>query len=135
MAKVIKPTELELAILKVLWQGQEKDETPLPVREVRKRLMVSGRALAHTSVITMLNIMVGKKLVNRTRQKNALYFAPAVAAKAIKQNEIGDILRRVFDGSAEQMMSALLDSKDVDVVSIVEIKRLISAKSKELNQK
>ena len=47
------PTELELEILKVLW-----DDAPLPVREVRARLEVkSGRALAHSSVITMLNIM------------------------------------------------------------------------------
>lgn len=135
MARVTKPSELELAILKVLWQGQERQETPLPVREVRMRLMVTGRELAHTSVITMLNIMVGKKLVTRARRKNALYFAPAVAAKAVKQNEIGDILRRVFDGSAEQMMSALLDSEDIDAESIVEIKRLIAAKVKELNQK
>ncbi|MCA9260368.1 MAG: BlaI/MecI/CopY family transcriptional regulator, partial [Planctomycetales bacterium] len=47
------PTELELEILKVLW-----DDSPLPVREVRARLeSQSGRSLAHSSVITMLNIM------------------------------------------------------------------------------
>ena len=46
------PTELELDILKVLWS-----ESPLPVREVRERLAEAGRPLAHSSVITMLNIM------------------------------------------------------------------------------
>ena len=52
------PTELELEILKVLW-----DESPLPVREVRARLEAqAGRTLAHSSVITMLNIMHHKTL-------------------------------------------------------------------------
>ena len=48
-----QPTELELDILKVLWT-----ESPLPVRDVRRRLeSEAGRPLAHSSVITMLNIM------------------------------------------------------------------------------
>ena len=50
------PTELELDILKILW-----DESPLPVREVRARLASQAdRPLAHSTVITMLNIMHGK---------------------------------------------------------------------------
>ena len=55
------PTELELEILKVLWS-----ESPLPVREVRQPLQsTSGRVLAHSSVITMLNIMFRKGFVRR----------------------------------------------------------------------
>ena len=45
------PTDLELEILKILW-----DDSPLLVREVRSRLdEQSGRPLAHSSVITILN--------------------------------------------------------------------------------
>ena len=51
------PTELELEILKVLW-----DESPLPVREVRARLDAEAdRPLAHSSVITMPHIMHRKR--------------------------------------------------------------------------
>ena len=49
------PTELELEILKILWQ-----RGPLPVRDVRDAL-VGFRDLARTSVITIMNIMVRKK--------------------------------------------------------------------------
>ena len=49
-----QPTERELEILKVLW-----DEAPLPVRTIRERLaQYAGRELAHTSVITVLNIII-----------------------------------------------------------------------------
>ena len=47
------PTELELQILKVLW-----DAEPMTVREVREALAAGGRDLAHTTVITMLGTMV-----------------------------------------------------------------------------
>ena len=52
------PTELELGILKILWQAG-----PRTVEEVRETLAVGDRAreLTHSSVITVMNIMVKKK--------------------------------------------------------------------------
>jgi BlaI family transcriptional regulator, penicillinase repressor len=50
------PTQLELEILKILWE-----ESPLLVRDVQERLERSAqRTLTHSSVITVLNIMVKK---------------------------------------------------------------------------
>jgi BlaI family penicillinase repressor len=51
------PTELELQILKILWESG-----PLPVRAVRQALAErEKKRLAHTSVVTMLSNMVAKK--------------------------------------------------------------------------
>ncbi len=69
--KSLHPTELELQILKVLW-----DRSPLPVREIRQALADGGRDLAHTSVITTLGVMVRKRYLRRTKQGNAFLFAP-----------------------------------------------------------
>ena len=58
------PTELELELLKVLWE-----DSPLPVREVRTRLDEQAkRKLTHSSVITVLNIMVRKGYLRRRKQ-------------------------------------------------------------------
>ncbi len=54
------PTELELQILKVLW-----DSEPMTVREVRDALEETGRDLAHTTVITMLGTMVDKGQIEK----------------------------------------------------------------------
>ena len=57
---VENPTELELVILKVLW-----DQSPLTARQIREVLAERGRELAHTSVITMLQRMVDKGQVDQ----------------------------------------------------------------------
>ncbi len=111
MSKRLKPTELELLMLKVLWDADSAGELPLAVRDVRARLERIGRPLAHTSVITTLNIMVDKRLLRRRKRKNAMYYWPLVAADDVRKSELSDMLARLFDGSPQQLMSALLDSR------------------------
>ena len=120
------PTELELKILKILWH-----ESPLPVREVRSALAEDGRDIAHTSVITTLNIMVDKRYLKRTRQKNAFWFAPRVSQPEISQRMLGDVVDRVFDGSAKAVMLSLLQTSDIDADELKELRRLINRIAKE----
>ena len=120
------PTELELEILKILW-----DESPLPVREVRERLERAGRTLAHSSVITMLNIMVRKGYLRRNMEGNACLFAPKVARDQVAGGIVGDVLSRMFDGSASAMVLNLLETADLDSDELAELRRLIARKAKE----
>ena len=126
MARAEHPTELELRILKILW-----DETPLPVREIRKRLAEQGRDLAHTSVITTLNKMFGKRQLRRTKQGNAFLFSPRVDRQAVSRQMLGDIVDRVFDGSASAAMLSLFDSSQIDEEDVKELRRLFHRKIKE----
>jgi len=120
------PTELELMILKILWNC-----SPLPVREIRLRLAAQGREIAHTSVITTLNIMVRKKSLKRTARRNSFLFVPNVTREGISQGMLGDVMRRVFDGSAKAVMVALLESSEVDAEELLELKRYINRKARE----
>jgi predicted transcriptional regulator len=119
------PTELELRILKVLWV-----RSPLPVREIRQQLADQGRDLAHTSVITTLNIMVRKGYLKRTKQANAFLFEPRVARVGISRRMLRDVVNRAFDGSAKDVMLALLETSDVDGDELKEIRRLIDRKAR-----
>lgn len=125
-----KPAELELLILKVLWQASP-DELPLPVREIRTRLAICGRDIAHTTVITTLGTMLNKRFVKRSKYKNSFRFEARVSEKDIQGSAIADLLGRVFDGSAESLMLALFESNSVDRQELEEIKKLINQKSKE----
>lgn len=121
------PTELELEILKVLWE-----ESPLPVREVRERLeSQADRTLTHSSVITMLNIMVRKGFLRRQKEGKAFLFAPKVPKENITGGIVDNLLDKVFDGSPQALVLNLLETSDLDSEELAEIRRLINRKAKE----
>jgi BlaI family transcriptional regulator, penicillinase repressor len=123
------PTELELQILKILW-----DRSPLAVRDVRESLAATGRNLAHTSVITTLNVMVGKKYLRRSMQGKACLFEPRISREEASGRMLGDVVNRVFDGSAKAVMLSLFDSTDLDAGDLKELRKLINQKAKEQSQ-
>jgi predicted transcriptional regulator len=98
------PTELELEILKVLWKEGE-----LNVRQVRETLSANGRDLAHTTLITMLNLMTEKKYVSRKAKANSYLFRPKVSQENVSQGMASDLVTRVFGGSPSALMLSLLD--------------------------
>ena len=120
------PTELELQILKVLWQ-----RSPLAVREVREALAEAGRELAHTSVITTLNVMARKRYLRRSMQGNACLFEPRIGRKEVSQRVLGDMVNRVFDGSVKAVVLGLFDCAELEAADLVELRRLINQKAKE----
>ena len=120
------PTEMELQILKILWQ-----QSPLLVREVRLALADAGRDIAHTSVITALNTMVDKRYLTRKKQGKSFLFAPRVNRKQIGQRMLGDVVRRVFDGSPTEVMLSLFDCSEIDEEGAKELRRIINRKMRE----
>lgn len=119
------PTELEFAILKILWSGGE-----LPVRDVRSQLAEQGRELAHTTVVTTLNTMVKKKYLKRRLDGKAYLFRTRVAQEDLSRGMLSDVVDRVFDGSAVALMLNLLGSEHVTEEEHRELRRLINRKTK-----
>jgi BlaI family transcriptional regulator, penicillinase repressor len=120
------PTELELEILKILWQ-----RSPLAVRDVRDALAAAGRDLAHTTVITTLNVMTRKKYLRRSMEGKACLFEPRLTRESASQQMLGDVVRRVFDGSAKAVVLSLFDCAELDSTDLKELRRLIDQKAKE----
>ena len=123
------PTELELSILKVLWQ-----DAPKNVEEVREALAAGGRELTYSSVITIMNIMVRKEYLKRTKNGRAFEFTPILEEVSVGRSMLQDLMTRVFDGSATSLMLQLLETGDVDSEELAAIRQLINRRAKELNQ-
>lgn len=119
------PTELELLILKVLW-----DNSPLAVRDVRDALELAGRNLAHTTVITTLNVMVKKRFLQRSKDGKSFLFSPKVTREQVSGQMLGDVVDRVFDGSAKAVMLTLFESADLDAEELAELRQLLERKTK-----
>ncbi len=119
------PTELELEILKVLWR-----HGPATVREVREALAPT-RKLAHTSVITMMNIMTDKGYLTRDTGESRHVYRARVTANSVRKRMLGDLVRRAFDGSAVAMMLHLLDTSDLNADELVELRRHLNEKEEQ----
>jgi predicted transcriptional regulator len=120
------PTELELQILKVLWQ-----QSPLLAREVQGTLAENGRELAKTSVITTLNTMVEKNYLRRKKQGNTYLFSPQITEDEVGNRVLGDVVDRVFDGSTASVVMKLFDVRDINDDELKELRRAINRKLKE----
>ena len=120
------PTDLELQILKYLWE-----RSPLAVREIRELLADTGRVLAHTSVITTLNVIVGKQYLTRAMQGKFCLFSPNVTRESVTEGMLGDVVKRVFDGSAKAVMLSLFESTDIRPDELKELKEILDRKTKE----
>ena len=122
------PTELELQILKVLW-----DAEPMTVRDVRDALAVGGRDLAHTTVITMLGTMIDKGQIEKLEptQGKAFRFSPLIQRDEVLRGMLGDLVERVFDGSAEAVMLSLFDVKELDEDELASLRKLLNKKMRE----
>jgi len=120
------PTELELQFLKILWE-----KSPEPVREIRDALAQSGRDIAHTSVITTLNTMVKKRFLTRRKVGKSFLFAPRITREQVSQSMLGDVLNRVFDGSAKAVVLGLFEQSDLKPNELRELRKLIDQRMRE----
>jgi predicted transcriptional regulator len=103
------------------------------VAAVRESLAVGDRArnLTHSSVITVMNIMVKKEYLTRKKQGRAFRYEACVADKQINRGMLGDLMDRVFDGSATALMLELLETKDLDEREIKAMRAMINRKARE----
>ncbi len=93
-----KPTASELEILRVLWA-----RGPSTVREVHEALS-EKKALGYTTVLKLLQIMTAKGTVRRDEGQRAHVYEACQPATETKRQLVGDVLQRVFEGSASELM-------------------------------
>ena len=116
------PTELELEILKILWR-----KSPLPPRDVRD-LLVGFRDLAYTSVVTIMNIMVGKEYLSRRKTGPCFVYKPRISEATTTRRMLRDLTDRAFNGSAAAVMVNLLEDADLDEAKVRELRALLKDK-------
>lgn len=122
MARKLKSrqlTPLELEIMKVLWA-----EGPSTVESVQGRLPGEPKR-AYTTVQTMLNVLYRKGRVKRLLKGRAYEYAPAVSREITIRRALGDIINRLFGGSAESLVMSLVESRHLTPAKLAELNKLL----------
>ncbi|HEY6360675.1 MAG TPA: BlaI/MecI/CopY family transcriptional regulator [Vicinamibacterales bacterium] len=112
-----KPTDAELAILRVLWA-----RGPSTVREVAREM---GREHAYTTILKLLQIMTEKRLVRRDESPRTHVYEAAWTEGQTQQQIVTDLLERVFDGSAAKLVMQALATRKASRKELDEIRKLL----------
>ena len=115
-----KPTDAELAILRILWS-----RGPSTVRDVAAAM---GREEAYTTVLKLLQIMTDKDLVRRDETARTHIYHAAHGEAEMQQHLVADLLDRAFDGSAAKLVMRALSSNKTSATELAEIRKLLKTK-------
>ncbi|HEY4977614.1 MAG TPA: BlaI/MecI/CopY family transcriptional regulator [Candidatus Acidoferrum sp.] len=121
-----KPTASELEILQVLWE-----RGPSTVREVYERLN-EKRPMGYTGVLKLMQIMTTKRVVRRNEEQRAHVYEAVQPAETTKQQFALDVLERVFDGSASELMMHALAGHKATKEEMEELRRLLKEYERKL---
>ena len=115
-------TPLELEIMQVLWQAG-----PSTVHEVRPQLKAQ---LAYNTVQTMLNILLRKGKVKRVQEGRAFRYRAAVDRKRANGSAVEDLVLRMFGGSPEALLTAMVESRQIGPKQLQHLNELVAAAEK-----
>lgn len=124
MANKAKPgrfTEAELELMHILW-----DSGPSTVQDVVNRLP-SGRPLAYTTVQTVLNVLHRKGGVRRKLRDRAYHYEAAVSRFEAASTALRDLVHKLFGGSAEELVLAMVKSRQLSPEKLSELRKLVAA--------
>jgi len=117
-----RPTDAELAILRVLWA-----RGPSTVRQVAE---VMGRETGYTTVLKLMQIMTEKRLVRRDEAERTHVYEAAYTEDQTQRHLVSDLLDRVFDGSAAKLVLQALAAGKASPEELAEIRQLLDSGKK-----
>jgi BlaI family transcriptional regulator, penicillinase repressor len=121
--KTPRPTDAELAILRVLWE-----RGPSTVRQVHD-ILSRERPAAYTTSLKLLQIMTDKGLVRRDEADRTHVYHPRLTEEQTQRQLIRDLVDRAFGGSASKLVLQALATKRASDEELGEIRRLLDSRT------
>jgi BlaI family transcriptional regulator, penicillinase repressor len=117
-----RPTDAELAILRVLWE-----RGPSTVRQVHD-VLSRDRPAAYTTALKILQIMTEKGLVRRDETDRTHIYQARLSEEQTQRQLIRDLLDRAFGGSASKLVMQALAARRSTPEELGEIRKLIETR-------
>jgi len=116
------PTAAEVDILAVLWRLG-----PATVREVHEAL---DKDCGYTTTLKQMQLMTDKGLLVRSERFRSHVYEAAAPKEQMRKRITGDLLRRVFDGSAKGLIMGALEAQPASAEDLADIRQMIDALDK-----
>lgn len=116
-----QPTEVELQILRILWQTGGST-----ARGVHNALAeIEARDTNYSTTVKMLSVMLEKGLVKRVESISPQVFRAAVSQKVTQRKMLGDLIDKVYNGSALSLVLQALSSRKATPDELTEVRRML----------
>lgn len=114
-----QPTDVELAILGVLWNRGAST-----VREVHDALS-EERSTGYSTTLKMMQVMLEKGLLKRDESERPQRYRPAKSQQKTQQKLVNHLVHKAFGGAAGRLLVQALTETEVSDDELAEIKALI----------
>lgn len=99
-------TERELEVMHVFWAGGQQS-----AQAARDELDSRGRTLTYTTVATLCRILWEKGYLQRIGDARPFDYKPAKTFQEVSTHFVSDLVKRVFQGSREQLLLQIIGNK------------------------
>lgn len=113
--------DLQLAILRVLWEQREASAA-----DVHEALHPE-RGLAPTTIATMLAKLEKKGLIAHRSEGRQFIYRAKVGEDEVQRSLVADLVDRVFLGDPSALVNHLIDAGEIDVRELEKLKQRIAA--------
>jgi predicted transcriptional regulator len=122
----LSPTDRELEALKVLWDRGQATVREI-VEAVNAQANKGGEAeIAYTTVLSLLQVMEQKGLVDHRRDGKAYIYVPLVEQKSTFRRLAGSFLEKVFDGAVAEYLVHALESKRMSDAELDQLEAMLA---------
>ena len=120
-----QPGDLQLAVLRVLWERGE-----LTVTDVQAALETEHRDLAQTTVATVLTRMERRGMVSHRTQGRQFIYTAEITEDDLRSSTLDHVMDRMFGGDVAELVNHLLSSKDIAPGDLARVKTLIESRQR-----
>ena len=118
-----KISDSELEVMKVLWRAGDA----LPVTVIREALQKS-RGWEATTVKTLVNRLVSKGVILQEKRK-VFYYSPLISEAEYNNWATGDLIQRLYNGSARDLVAALVQSNGLTPDDVEELRLMFNGEA------
>ena len=124
VAENVSLSDLQITLMRVLWS--KPHSTTLEVVEA----MRPTRALAHTTIATLLSRLEKRGLIASTKQGRLHSYHALISETQVQRSMVADLLSSLFMGNANALVKHLVREDEIDVGDLEQIQKLLSQQEK-----
>ena len=130
MPQTEKLTPVEWEIMDTIWARKK----PSSVRDVCQQTYPNGEK-AYTTIQTIMNTLEKKGFLKREKIGLVNFYIPQRSREKMIRSEMSRVVSRMFEGSVPALANFLINSENLSLDELKEIKSILDKKEKALRSK